>query len=201
MSRDLIARRAGVSHATISYLMRGLGQSVRREKALRILAVQPGDFDALAERPVEGTMRRVRAMYYLSHNPKTIAAHARVAESTISAIANGRHDIVQTPTAIAIAMAYKTLSRRRGTSKKAAARARQMGWHGPLAWGSDIDDPAAQPDVAEPAKAGPMERQPCGTTAAYRRHLRHSESIDEACRLANSLDAAARKAARKQAAA
>jgi hypothetical protein len=201
MSRDLIARRARVSHATISYLMRGLGQSVRREKALRILAVQPGDFDALAERPVEGTMRRVRAMYYLGHAPKTIAAHARVAESTISAIANGHHDIVQTPTAAAIATTYKTLSRRRGDSWKAAARAQRLGWHGPLAWDANIDDPAARPDIDEPKQTGPIELQPCGTTAAYRRHLRRSEPLDEACRQANAIDAAARKAARRRVAA
>lgn len=147
MSRDLIARRAHVSHATISYLIRGLTQSCRREQALRILAVTPGDFDPVAERPVAGSMRRIRAMYWMGHNPATIAARSGVGISTISHIANGHQQIVQGPVAAAIAAAYRALSTRPGTSTKARRRAIDLGWHGPLAWGGDIDDPAAQPDA------------------------------------------------------
>ena len=148
MSQDLIARRAEVSHTTVRYLMRGLTKSTRREKALRILAVAPGDFDRAADRPAAGTIRRIRAMYSLGHNPQAISAAAGgLAASSISAYANGHYAIAKGPTAAAIAAAYKTLSVRQGASAKARGRARRMGWHGPLAWGADIDNPAAVPDL------------------------------------------------------
>ncbi|WUH94597.1 hypothetical protein OG900_33580 [Streptomyces sp. NBC_00433] len=201
MSQDLIARRAHVSHATVNYLMRGLTKGCRREKALRILAVTPGTFDAVAERPVTGTMRRIRALYAIGHNNVTIAGASGVAASAISSIANGHQSIVQGTTAAAITAAYKTLSKRPGTSAKAKSRARKLGWHGPLDW-DDIDNPAAQPDPGtEPAAKSPVELQPCGTSAAYRRHLRRSEPICTACRDASRRDRQERDARNKQAAA
>lgn len=150
MSQDLIARQAGVSHSTVNYLMRGLTKSCRRELALRILAVKPGDYDPAAVRPAAGTVRRIRAMYAIGHNPKAISAAAGgLATSSISAYANGHSEIAKGASAAAIAIAYKTLSIQQGNSAKARARARQMGWHGPLAWGADIDDPTAVPDLGE----------------------------------------------------
>lgn len=146
MSYDLIARRAGVASATVTYLMRGLTQACRRDRALRILAVTPGDFDAPAERPVLGSMRRIRALYAIGHNHETIAAAAGLTPSVISHIANGHHQIVRGTTAAAINAAYRTLAWRTGTSDRARSRARIGGWHDPLAWDGNIDDPAAQPD-------------------------------------------------------
>ena len=43
--------------------------------------------------------------------------------------------------------------------------------------------------------------RPCGTPAAYRRHLRRREPVDDACLAAVSADARDRRAARKAAAA
>lgn len=40
--------------------------------------------------------------------------------------------------------------------------------------------------------------KPCGTTAACRRHQRHGEKVDEACRQARNRDAADRKARRRR---
>lgn len=150
MSYDLIARRANVAAATISYLMRGLTQSCRRDRALRILAVTPGDFDAPAERPVLGSMRRIRALYAIGHNHETIGAAAGLAPSVISHIANGHHQIVRGTNAAAIHAAYRTLAWQTGTSSRARSRARAGGWAGPLAWDpSTIDDPSAQPDLTD----------------------------------------------------
>lgn len=204
MSLDLIGRRARVSHSTVRYLVRGITKSCLRDRALRILAVQVGDFDENAERPAAGTMRRIQAMYALGHNPAVISeASGGLAPSSISAIANGHIEVVQPQTARGIATAYKTLITRQGASAKARSRARQMGWHGPLAWGADIDDPAAEPELEpkEKVAAGPIILQPCGTPAAYRRHLRRKESIDGACRAANSRAAADRKHAKARVAA
>ncbi|MEC3995065.1 WhiB family transcriptional regulator [Actinacidiphila sp. DG2A-62] len=48
-----------------------------------------------------------------------------------------------------------------------------------------------------------MERQvkPCGTQAAYDRHIKRGEPVDDECREANRLRQAARRAAKKAAAA
>jgi len=51
-------------------------------------------------------------------------------------------------------------------------------------------------------KAGPAakrELRPCGTWAAYRRHLRRCEPIDDACRKAATAYVMAQRAARKAA--
>lgn len=147
MSYALIARRAHVAKSTVSYLHRQLTQSCQRDKALRILSVTPGDFDAVAERPADGTTRRIRALYAIGHNHETVAAASGLHSATISHLANGRYRTVCGSTAAAVTAAYKALSTRPGTSTKARARAVTEGWHGPLAWGSDIDNPDAQPDT------------------------------------------------------
>lgn len=43
------------------------------------------------------------------------------------------------------------------------------------------------------------ETKPCGTPAAYKRHIRRNEPIDEACRKVNSRDVMERRALREQA--
>lgn len=43
----------------------------------------------------------------------------------------------------------------------------------------------------------PLRLAPCGTPAAYRRHLRNSEPVDEACRTRWNADEKARRVARK----
>jgi DNA-binding NarL/FixJ family response regulator len=47
------------------------------------------------------------------------------------------------------------LSRIPGPSQRARNDARRKGWHGPLAWDDDIDDPTAKPDIDQhPDKRG-----------------------------------------------
>lgn len=149
MSHELIARRARVSPSTIRYLMAGKSKSCLREQALRILAVTPGDWDGQCARPVDGTRRRIQAMYWMGHSLDAIIAASGIGHNTISGIANGRHTVVKTATAAGIARAYRQLSARQGGSERAAKFARARGWHGPLAWGDDIDNPEALPDTAE----------------------------------------------------
>ncbi|MFD8200025.1 hypothetical protein [Streptomyces sp. NPDC059701] len=146
MSYALIARRAQVADATISYLMRGLTKSCRRDKALRILAVKPADFDTSANRPAFMAVRRLRALYFIGHNPTTIAAAANLDASTVSHVANGRYATVDAATDIGVRKAYSKLCATPGPSSKAKKRAAALGWHGPLAW-DDIDNPNEQPDT------------------------------------------------------
>jgi hypothetical protein len=153
MSHALIARRANVAAATISYLTRGLTKSCQRDKALRILAVKPNDFDELAERPSLGSRRRVQALYAIGHNPITIAAAAELDDSTVSHLANGRHDTTDGRTAAAIRQAYQRLASTPGTSRKAKHRAGSLGWRDPQWWEDygRIDDPNFDPDKADAA--------------------------------------------------
>lgn len=150
MSYGLIARRANVSTSTVRYLVRGLTKSCQRDKALRILAVQPRDFDETAERPTLGSRRRVQALYAIGHNPEAISKVSGLSVSTISHLANGRYQQIDGASAASVRAAYQKLAWVPGMSRKAKARARQMGWLGPLAWDGDMDDPATQPEVADP---------------------------------------------------
>lgn len=147
MSQSLIARRAQVAQATISYLRRGLTNGCQRDKALRILAVVPGDFDAIAECPATGTVRRVRALYAVKHGAEAIAAATSLDRATISNIANGRYRVVSGATRAAVAEAYTSLRSRPGVSAKAGYTAAAQGWHDPQFWDDidRIDDPDFDP--------------------------------------------------------
>lgn len=46
----------------------------------------------------------------------------------------------------------------------------------------------------EPDDALPPDAPPCGTEAAYGRHRRHGEPVDDACRAADTRASAARRA-------
>jgi transcriptional regulator with XRE-family HTH domain len=150
MSYALIARRAEVSDATITYLVRGVTKNCKRGNAARILAVQPLDFDTTAMRPALGAIRRLRALYSIGHNPETIGAATGLDQSAVSHLANGRHETVTAATDEAIRSAYLKLCTTPGPSQKAKRRAASLGWHGPLAWDGNIDDPQARPEKARP---------------------------------------------------
>ncbi|MER7908255.1 hypothetical protein [Streptomyces sp. NPDC096068] len=151
MANGLIARRAKVSHNTITCLVQGRTKSCRRAQAARILAVRPGDFDEVAEIPAAGTTRRIRALYAIGHGPKSIAATARLSQSSISHIANRIDRKVDASTAAAVSRAYGQLAGTAGTSDVARRRAVQMGWRDPVWWEDmgRIDDPAFDPATAE----------------------------------------------------
>jgi DNA-binding CsgD family transcriptional regulator len=151
MSTDLVARRAGVSPNTLSYLLRGLTKTCRRTNALKILAVQPGDFDDVAEVPSLGSRRRLQALYALGHSPRTLAAATKLCPSSVTHIANGKVAKVDAATANAISQAYVSLSAVEGSSDAARRRATQMGWRDPLWWEDmgHLDDPTFDPATAE----------------------------------------------------
>lgn len=147
MSQTLIARRAGVSQTTISYLLNGKIQSCQHDKAVGILAVQPGEFDEKAERPALGATRRVRALYATGHGRDGISAVCGVAPCTIGQIANCRYGLIDGRTDAAIRLAYRLLADTRGTSWKARQRAQSMGWAPVGAWDDEaLDDPQGKPD-------------------------------------------------------
>jgi hypothetical protein len=145
MSQAGIARAAGVSPTTISYIVLGKLHGCHRDKAVRILAVQP-TLDNRSPQPAIGTIRRVRALYAIGHGQAAIAATTGLSESAISHIASAFTSSVTGATAAKIRAAYRVLCARPGTSRKARARAAEQGWLGPLAW-DDIDNPEAEPET------------------------------------------------------
>lgn len=150
MSQGLIARRAGVSQTTISYLINGKIQSCQRDKALGILGVRPGQFDDLSERPALGASRRTQALYAIGHGRESISAACGLSVCTIGQIANSRYTLVDGRIDAAIRLAYRTLGDTPGSSIKARRRAETQGWAPVGAWDDDtIDDPQAQPDLGQ----------------------------------------------------
>lgn len=148
MSHLLVARQAGVAQATISYLVSGRSKTCRREQALRILAVQPGQFDATAERPALGATRRLQALSAIGHDRQAIAQASGLHIATISSLANGRYAKIDGATDAAVRLAYRLLATTPGASDMTRRRAGRLGWAPPIAW-ADLDDPTCQPDTLE----------------------------------------------------
>ncbi|MER5902962.1 hypothetical protein ABT150_23125 [Streptomyces mirabilis] len=151
MTYALIARRAKVSDATITNLVHGYTKSCKRDKAFRILAVKPADFDELALRPATGSIRRLRALYAIGHNPKAISAVTGFDETAVSHFANDRYTVITLATEQRIGKAYRELSATPGLSGKARKRAESQGWRDPQWWEDygRIDDPEFDPDKAD----------------------------------------------------
>lgn len=193
----------GVSAYTIGRLASGTHTEAFREVAEAILAFQPEND---TDRPgywtdPTGTIRRIRALAVLGHPQYAIADAIGISRATIRPLAAGQRQKVAKDVARKVADLYPKWITRAGHSSVARGIAVARGWHGPLAW-DDIDNPAAEPDLGdEPGAKTPIELRPCGTTAAYRRHLRHKEPIDPACREANRLEQQEKNARSKQAAA
>ncbi|MDF2708147.1 MAG: helix-turn-helix protein [Nonomuraea muscovyensis] len=151
MSNDLIARHASVAQSTMSQVTRGLSKTMRRSTALRILAVEPGTFDEIANVPSLGSARRCQALYALGHSPIVIAATAGLSESAVMHIANLHYRKVSGATHRAITRAYAELSQQNGNSEVARSRARCRGWRDPLWWEDmgNIDNPDFDPADVE----------------------------------------------------
>lgn len=152
MTWPAICEASGCSAGTVSSLLHG--QAVmRRSVALRILAVRATPQGHV---PVDatGTVRRVRALYAAGWMQRAIADAAGVDRSTVSDLLAGRLSQVRVATARAVATAFAALEMRRAPDGLGAVRARNRGvregWAVPLAWGEDIDDPAAKPRGVAP---------------------------------------------------
>lgn len=144
-----IARAAGLSHTVIRTVAAGRVADVTRKTAVAILSVQPGP-PPQDLRDVDGTgsTRRIRALLAFGYTAVALADELGLAESAVGNIARGRAQ-VRAVTAETIATAYRRLSATPGPSNRSRILAARNGWHGPLAWGEDIDDPAAQPDTGQ----------------------------------------------------
>jgi predicted DNA-binding protein (UPF0251 family) len=174
MSQTLIARRAGVSQAVISYLTTGRSKTCQVEKARRILAVQPRQFDGNAERPALGFTRRIRALYSLGHSRVYISQLSGLSKSSITQLAEGRWNTIDNLAATTLDSLYHQLALTRGTSWRNERRAAAEGWAPPGAW-DDIDDPNAMPDWTGH----------CGTNHGYWLHRHQQIAVCTRCQTAH----------------
>ena len=174
MSQTTIARQAGVSQAVISYITTGRNKTCQTEKARLILTVQPRRFTGNAERPAIGSIRRVRALYYLGHSRAAISTLSGLSVASISLLAEARWNVIDNRAATALAAACQELARTRGNNWKNQRRAVAEAWAPPAAW-DDIDDPAAIPEWTGH----------CGTDRGFWVHSLHQLPMCPRCKAAH----------------
>ena len=161
-----ISRASGINHRVLGSLLHGTYRSTNRSVEERVLAL------AITAPPADdrdtdstGTIRRVRALIAIGYSGASIAAAVGIHRDALNVIARGDRAAVRVATAQSIARAYRKLSGTAGPSERAKAMAARRGWHGPMAWGDDIDDPSAEPevDIVEPTGRNEL--------GAYRRQV------------------------------
>lgn len=144
----MVARITQCSPSTIHELLAGRQKSIRRTTATRILAVQPEQaLNPARQIPAIGSIRRLRALTAIAHPAGHLAAETVMSNGMLWQLITGRATTLRADMAERIADAYPRLVMNPGTSERSRKRATEQGWHGPLAWGDDIDDPNAIPDT------------------------------------------------------
>lgn len=167
-----IARAAGLVHHVVSDVRRGQ-QIVANHTALAILSVPIGPAPAdVRDIDATGTMRRLRALVAIGWPIEQLAPRLGMFSTALGNIARGELAHVRIKTADTVALHYQQLSRIPGPSNRGRILARKKGWHGPLAWGDNIDDPQAQPDIDDAyADAPKYERDPDRANEMVHLHL------------------------------
>ena len=156
-----IADVSGVSMSAIRYVLYGQ-PTINRERARALLSIPVGPPPAdPTVVDATGTIRRLRALACLGHTLDNIGTEAGISRWRLGRIRCGNFTEVEASVAQAITDVYRRLSASRGDCAFTIHRATKHGWHGPLAWDDNIDDPAATPERSEPYEAAPKyERDP-----------------------------------------
>lgn len=145
-----ISDAANCAPRVISCLANGKQTTTRNDIAARILAINPHPVPAPAQYlDATGTIRRVRALVAIGYTIRRLSTEIGIWPANLARIARGELAQVTVSTADATKRVYRELSRRPGASSAAQAHAQREGWHGPLAWDDNIDDPAAVPDTGD----------------------------------------------------
>lgn len=143
-----ITKAAKISRSTVRQLLAGRPAPIRRTTANAILAI-PARSATARTVPSIGSTRRLRALVAIGHTGARIRQATGLNHTTVWQLAAGRNPVVLASTADAISRAYRLLVASPGTSVRERNRAARNGWVGPLQWGSDIDDPDAEPQVGD----------------------------------------------------
>jgi AraC-like DNA-binding protein len=141
-----ISEASGVSMSAIRYVLDGQ-PTISRDRAHAILNIPIGPPPADPNvTDVTGTVRRLRALACLGHTLDSIGAEINISRWRLGRIITGHFIEIDAQTAEKIAQVYRRLSTFRADNPHTVRRARNQGWHGPLAW-DDIDDPACEPET------------------------------------------------------
>jgi hypothetical protein len=129
--------------------------------------------------PLIGAQRRLQALTAIGWSARALAGESGLYPTLIQVIRNGRATYVHRSTHLAIVELYDRLwnqspPMRTKDEKGAATRARQHAarqrWRPPMFWDDDLID--TPPKV----RVKPVQQlAPCGTYAAYRRHVRRGQ--------------------------
>ncbi|MFJ5090004.1 helix-turn-helix domain-containing protein [Streptomyces sp. NPDC088674] len=109
-----------------------------------------------------GSRRRLQALAVIGHSPNALAPLLGLDAGWVYRIADGTATRVSGQTALRLTALYRQLLQRPAPTGHGPVRARKraaaLGWHGPLAWGSDIDDPRCEPEIDDTEPRGIRER-------------------------------------------
>jgi len=144
-SHGQLAAAAGVARRVIDAHAKGTLTSINPASANKIMGARLGSHNIPEYLPVNavGTRRRIQALMVLGHPLKAIAA--ATGHTALSKLLNGHCDGVRPSTAQDIAELYERWQHTPGNCVRTKKRAAAAGWHGPLDWDDDIDDPKARP--------------------------------------------------------
>ncbi|ARX81588.1 hypothetical protein SMD44_00986 [Streptomyces alboflavus] len=142
-----ISEASGVSMSTVRCVLNGK-PLIRRDRAAAVLGIPigppPPDPDVVDS---AGSVRRLRALACLGHTLDAIGAQTGVSRWRLGRIITGTRPTIDSATADKITQVYRHLSTFRSDNPHTIRRARNEGWHGPLAW-DDIDNPDCKPETA-----------------------------------------------------
>lgn len=152
-SLQIVVDLTGLSDDTVNHMYRAV-ESGRRfrilQETVRKILTAPDAPTGNGRIPATGTLRRLRALTVMGWSMHDVAARYDSDPSTLSTIRSGRLPMVTGRSAQVVAVAYDELWNRRGPSRLAGTRAKNRGWHGPLAWDDEtIDDPSSEPNIGE----------------------------------------------------
>ena len=159
MSWSTLVTATGIDDRRLCRIYGGHQTRIARTTHARITAVQPPS-QAVDSKYIDatGAIRRIRALMAVGYSARAIAAAASSTEARIQRIASGVQPTLRAGLAKRVSRAYRALAflpvpENRFTTR-ARNRAASNGWAGPLAWGEEIDDPSAAPEVDEPVSVG-----------------------------------------------
>ena len=146
-----IADAANCSERAISEAAQRIHPTMPRAIVQQILGIDPRQPlpRSLQYTDATGSRRRLQALLVIGHPAAGIAPAVGLNAGPLVLIARGVRQQVRPSTHERITAVYPTWTRAPGTCDRTRTWAQKYGWHGPLAWGGNIDDPSAQPETDE----------------------------------------------------
>jgi hypothetical protein len=160
-SQTQVGDAVGKKSGDISKILAGQ-PTIAPSVAARILrSPGPTGIPMCARIDSTGTIRRGQALHAIGYPLYVIAEGVPMATNHLARMLAHQPATVSAAVAQGMTALYEKLRWRPGTSHFAVHNARRHGWHGPLAWDGNIDDPAAQPEQDAPYEsASKYERDP-----------------------------------------